>query len=160
MVDFKDITQFQGIQPFFIYRQVALAGPISYMFYALDYGFYYLLRTIHAKYAENDGVTQFPDLNIFAVQKGAGKESQNVPIPINLFCTPGNSGVILSGANTTAGIPKAAKLQNIVYPFRDNMEFQISGQAGGLPLFVDIMLIGYYIPVKSMEMWGQSDGEN
>lgn len=159
MVELEDLNLLQGIQPFFIYRRVALTSPLSYMFYALDYGFYYLLRTIHAKYAENDGVTQFPDLNIFAVQKGSGKEPQNVPIPLTLFCTPGNAGIVLSGTNTTAGRPKAAKLQNVVYPFRDNMEFQITGQSGGLPSFVDIALIGYYIPVKNFEMWGDN-GEN
>lgn len=159
MVELEELNLLKGIQPFFIYRRITLSSPVEYMFYALDYGFYYLLRTIHVKYAENNGVAQFPDLNIFAVQKGSGKEAQNRPIPVNLFCTPGNAGVILSGATVTTGIPKAAKLQNVVYPFRDNMEFQITGQSGGVPTFVDIVLLGYYIPVQNFEMWG-NDGEN
>jgi len=159
MVELLDLNSMQGVQPFFIYRRVALTGPVSYMFYALDYGFFYLLRTIHARYAETDGVVQYPNLNIFAVQKGSGKEPQNQPIPINLFCTPGNAGIVDSGGVYTVGSVKAAKLQNVVYPFRDNMEFQITGQAGGLPLSVDIMLLGYYVPVKNFEMWG-NNGEN
>lgn len=154
MVELLDVNSMQGVQPFFIYRRIALSGPISYMFYALDYGFFYLLRTIHAKYAETDGLVQYPNLSIFAVQKGSGKEAQNVPIPVNLFCTPGNAGISISGANTTVASVKAAKLQNIVYPFRDNMEFQITGHAGGVPASIDIMLLGYYIPVKNFEMWG------
>ena len=159
MVELLDLNSMKGIQPFFIYQRVALTGPLAYMFYALDYGFYYLLRSIHVKYAETNGIVQFPSLNIFAVQKGSGKEAQNVPIPINLFCSPGNAGITLTGANTNVASVKAAKLQNVVYPFRDNMEFQISGQTGVVPANVDIMLLGYYIPVKNFEMWG-NNGDN
>ena len=157
MVDLKNCS---GSQPYFIYQRVLLNSPIGYMFFALDYGFWYILRQINAKFPSDNGVVQFPELNIFAVQKGINKEAQNVPVPINLFCTPGSSGVQLAGATVEAGTIKAAKLQNIVYPFRDNMEFQITGHTPGSIPFIDICLIGYYVPVKENSMWSGDNGNN
>ena len=160
MVGVKTNDLLKGSQPYFIYQRVMLTSPVAYMFFALDYGFWYILRQINAKYPSDNGVVQFPDLNIFAVQKGINKEPQNAPIPINLFCTPGSSGVNLTGAEVTTGAIKAAKLQNIVYPFRDNMEFQITGHTPGTIPYVDVCLIGYYLPVKENVMWSGNDGNN
>jgi len=160
MVDLKNYDLLRESQPYFIYQRVLLNSPIGYMLFALDYGFWYVLRQINAKYPSDNGVVQFPDLNIFAVQKGINKETQNVPVPINLFCTPGSSGVQLAGATVDVGAIKAAKLQNIVYPFRDTVEFQISGHTPGSIPFVDICLIGYYLPVKDNVMWSGDNGNN
>lgn len=158
MVDLKNYDLARESQPYFIYQRVLLGSPIGYMFFALDYGFWYILRQINAKFPSDNGVVQFPELNIFAVQKGINKETQNVPIPVNLFCTPGSSAVQLVGADVSAGVIKAAKLQNIVYPFRDNMEFQITGHTPGSIPYIDICLIGYYMTVKDRAMWSGENG--
>lgn len=156
MVDFETIDLSRTNQPFFIYRRVTLNVPVAYMFFQLDYGFWYLLRKVHAKYAEQDGANYFPPLNIFAVQKGINKETQNAPVPLNLFTTPGSAGLVYTAPDVSCGSVKFAKLQNIVYPFRDNLEFQITGQnlATG-PAYVDLCLIGYYMPVTDNEMWSK-----
>ncbi|MFA5235094.1 MAG: hypothetical protein WC390_11905 [Sulfurimonas sp.] len=160
MVDLNNFDVLRESQPYFIYQRILLNSPIVYFLFSLDYGFYYLLRQIHIRYPSDNGIVQYPNLNIFAVQKGSGKETQNVPIPATLFCTPGNSNVTMVGALSTVGEVKAAKLQNIVYPFRDTMEFQISGHGIATPPFVDMCLIGYYLPVKENMMWSKDNGSN
>lgn len=159
MLDLDKFDLQRESQPYFIYQRVTLNAPLNYMFFALDYGFYYLLRQIHAKFPMQQAGIGYPELEIAAVQRAINKEPQNVPIPINLFCTPGSSGIVFSGpSDMTAGTMKAAKLQNVVYPFRDNLEFQITGQSAGVPSIVDICLIGYYIPVKDFSMWAGANG--
>lgn len=159
MLDLNNFDILRDSQPYFIYQRVTLNAPLNYMFFPLDYGFWYLLRQIHAKFPMQQAGISYPELDIFAVQKGINKEPQNVPIPLNLFTTPGSSGITFTAPNDmTAGVMKGAKLQNVVYPFRDNMEFQITGQTGAVPSLVDICLIGYYIPVKDFSMWAGANG--
>ncbi len=159
MLEIKNCDSLKGPQPYFIYQRVLLTTlPSAYMFFTLDFGYWYLLREIHVKYPADNTLVQYPDLNIFALQKGNSKESQNVPIPVNLFCTPGSSGVQLIGAAITAGQMKAAKLQNIVYAFRDTMHFEISGHTASTPPFIDVCLIGYYLPEKQHAMWSGDNG--
>ncbi len=154
MLSLESIIEAGENQPYFFYQRVNLITPITYLFFTLDYGFWYLLRQIHVKYPSDDGVSGFNDLEVFAIQKASSKETQNIPVPFTLFCTPGNSGIQLyPGNEMDAGQPKAAKLQNIAYPFRDTMEFQISGQNIIGPPILDVCLIGYYIPVKNFKMW-------
>lgn len=160
MFDLNNLDRIKKSQPYFIYQRVLLPGPIGYMFFQLDYGFWYVLKEVHAKFPSDNGAVQYPELNMFALQKGIGKESQNIPVPITLFGTPGNSGVQLVGADLTAGIMKAAKLQNIVYAFRDTLQFEFSGHVPGTMPYVEVCLIGYYLPVEDNMMWSSDDGDN
>lgn len=156
MITPEQFDKFRYIQPYFFYNRVTLLSPLTYLFFTLDYGFWYILKQIHVKYASSDKVNFFPEINVFAVQKAASKEPQNTPIPFNLFCTPGNSGIeLFPGNEMTAGNPSSAKLQNVSYPFRDTMEFQITGQNLIGPPVLDFCLIGYYLPVSSFSMWNK-----
>jgi hypothetical protein len=156
MLSLESINEVSHNQPYFFYQRVNLILPITYLFFTIDYGFWYLLRQIHVKYPSDDGAIGFNNLEVFAIQKASSKEPQNIPIPFTLFGTPGNSGIqLFPGNQMTAGRPQSAKLQNVVYPFRDTMEFQISGQNIAGPPILDICLIGYYVPVKNFSMWNQ-----
>lgn len=153
MVGELDLTK--ETQPFFIYKRLELTEPTVYFFYQLDYGFWYLLRRVHTKYPELDSQGSFgPTLRLEFYQMAQTKTPQNVPIPDVLFCTPSSRAVQIDPAGmTTATQPKNAKLQNIVYAFRDNIQIKVTGQDLTNPKHVDIMLVGYQLPAGRRVMW-------
>lgn len=157
MLDLSKFDILRESQPYYIYHRVQLTSPTGYFFQAIDYGFWYLLRRVHVQFPEIDaaGAVYYPTLNVYSVERANNRIPQNVPIPFRLFCTPGSEGVQPTAGNQlTATGPKNAKLLNVVYPYRDNIELYISGQNPiGNPAFVDIALIGYLIPAKDFKMW-------
>lgn len=159
MLNLKDLSFKDGTQPWFLYKRVPLTTPTGYCFFEIEYGFWYLLRKIHIKYAEFNSVAALygPRLSVEAILRGTNKVPQNVPIPFDLISTPNQSGVDINVAlgEMTATAPKASKMLNILYPFRDNVEFYVTGQnvPAGMPPFVDIMAVGYLIPESSFHMW-------
>lgn len=162
MLDLSKFDILRESQPYYYYQRVQLTSPEGYFFSAIDYGFWYLLRRVHVQFSEIDpaGAVFYPTLNVYFVERANNKIPQNVPIPFRLFCTPNGEGIQGNVANQlTATGPKNAKLQNVVYPFRDNIELYISGHNPiGNPPFVDIMLIGYLIPAKDFYMWEGGKG--
>jgi len=157
MLDLEKLEVQRDSQPFYIYKRVMLTSPTGYFFHAIDYGFWYLLRRIHATFPELDpaGAVTYPQLEMYMVEKGSNKIPQNVPIPFRLFSTPGAEGVQVNAASQLKATgPKNAKLLNLVFPCRDNLEIYISGQNPiGNPPFIDIALIGYLVPAKEKAMW-------
>lgn len=156
MLDLKNFDLLRESQPYYIYKRVSLAGPEGYFFNAIDYGFWYLLRRLHIKYPEIDpaGAVFYPDIAINTLQRAANIWPQNVPVPPRLYGTPAKEGVQINATGQmTATGPKNVKLLNTVYPFRDNIEFYISGQTPTGPLVVDVCCIGYLIPAESLKMW-------
>lgn len=159
MLELQTLDTLRKSQPFYVYKRVMLTSPEGYFFQAIDYGYWYLLRKIHVQYPEIDpaGAVFYPTLNVYMVEKGQNTIPQNVAIPFDLFCTPGNTGIQTNALNqmTSTG-PKNAKLQNKIFPFRDNIELYISGQNPiGNPPFVDITLIGYLIPANDQYQWSE-----
>lgn len=155
-IDKQTFDTIRESQPFFIYKRVELTAPINYFLFTIEYGYWYFLRKIFSKYPEVDtaGAVFGPHLKVEAYQRGGNIWPQNNPVPLELFTTPGSAGVtMLATGEMTATGPKAAKFQNVVYPYRDNIELQISGQNLTTPVQCDIMLQGYLIPVKSFAMW-------
>ena len=143
-------------QPYFIYRRILLTSPVVHFLFPVDYGFWYLLRKMYVKYPEVDitGAIFGPHLRFETYQRAANKFPQNVPIPFELITSPGSAGVTIDAAgNMTATGIKNSKLQNVVHPFRDNIEIKISGQNLITPTQIDIALHGYLIPCKNLKMW-------
>lgn len=157
MQNVENLDTIRESQPYFIYQRITLAAPINYFLFPIDYGFWYLLRKIYVKYPEIDatGLIFGPvPLRFETYQRAANKFPQNVPIPFDLVGTPGSAGVSVDAAgNMTATGCKNSKLQNVVHPFRDNIEIQISGQNTATPAVIDIALHGYLIPSKILTMW-------
>lgn len=165
MINLEELSFGDNTQPWFLYKRVQLNTPTGYCFFTIEYGFWYLLRKVHVKYAEVDaaGAVFGPRLTVEALLRGTNKWPQNVPIPIDLISTPNQAGVQLDAATNllTATPPKASKLLNTLYPFRDNIEFYITGQdvPGNMPQYVDFMAVGYLIPEKTFHMWEKEGGE-
>ena len=157
MLNLESLDALKDCQPYYIYKRVQLTSPTGYFLNPIDYGFWYLLRRVHVKFPEVDtaGAVFYPQLNLYVVERGSNKIPQNTPIPFRLFCTPTSEGVTVTAGNQlTATGPKNAKLLNKVLPFRDNIEFYISGQNPiGNPPFIDIVCIGYMIPERKLYMW-------
>lgn len=153
---FGELDLNRECQPYFIHRRVALISSVEYVIHPIDYGFWYLLRKIVVKYPEYDvtGLIYGPKLRIELFQRAQNKLPQNVPIPDDLFCTPGSNNVrITLGGQMTASSPTSAKLQNIVYPFRDGIELRLYGQNGVTPTFAEIVFIGYLVPADRLHYW-------
>lgn len=160
----KELDSLRESQPYYIYKRIELNTPTARFLHTIDYGFWYLLRKIHFKYPSVDvtGAIFGPNLRFETYQTAANKFPQNVPIPFELVGSPGSTGVTIDAAgNMTATPVLNAKLQNVVHPYRDTIDFRITGQNLTTPTQIDIMLIGYYIPEKKLQMWsGQNAGEN
>jgi hypothetical protein len=156
MGEFGKLDLQKEVNPFFIYKRLLLNSPTAYFLHQIDYGFWYVMRKIHIRYPEIDvtGAVFGPRLSVELYQRGGNQWPQNVPIPVDLFCTPGMSGVTIDGAARMTAVPvKNAKLQNIIYPFRDNFELYVSGQNLVTPTDIDIMIIGFMVPVESQYQW-------
>lgn len=148
------------VQPYFVYQRINLTAPMCYWLFPIDYGFYYLLRKISIQYPEISALGVYgPHLRFELYQRAQNLLQQVVPIPDDLFSTPGPNGVSVVGGDMTATAPRAAKLQNIVYPFRDNLEVRIHGWNGTNPVYCDICMMGYLVPAGSLTMWeGSGNG--
>lgn len=163
MIDLSNLVELRDFQPWFIYKRITLNQPKNYFLEPIDYGFWYILRSINVKYPEIDaaGVVFFGDLEIEFYERASNKWVQNVPIPIRLLSTPHKEGVQINAVNQMTATPlKASILRNIFFPYRDNIEMYISGQnPAGMPVIIDICLVGYYLSAKERVMWeGESDG--
>jgi len=146
------------VQPYYVYQRVTLNSPQCFWLFTIDYGFYYLLRRIVIKYPEISALGVYgPHLRFELYQRAQDTLQQVEPIPDDLFCTPGPNGVLIdAGGNMSESAPKAGKLLNIVYPFRDNLEVRVNGWNGTSPVICDIMMQGYLIPAGTLTMWDGS----
>lgn len=154
---FINMSDFQReAQPYFIYGRLTLNAPTNYFLFPIDYGFWYLLRKVHIKYPEVDqtGAIFGPHLRVEMYERASNKWPQNAPVSFELFATPGSAGVtITAGGQMTATGPKNAKLINKIFPYRDNLQLEVSGQNTVTPAVIDICLLGYLIPEKKLAMW-------
>lgn len=154
------------IQPLFIYYRVATTGIRGYFTHRLENGYAYIMRKILGKWAEVDaaGANFAPEIRFELFCRGIGKvHSTPEAITLRLQSTPGCSGVQLAaGGEVTATAPKSSPLMNILFPYSSTIEIEITGQNTALPLppWVDIVLVGYLIPEKSVSTWGNNGGKN
>lgn len=151
------MNNFEGSQPYFIYQRLTLTNTVEHFLFPVDYGFNYLLRDIVTKYPEVDaaGATFGPDLSFTPVHTYQSRKTSNVPVPFGLVSTPGSAGVqVNAAAQMTATGPKNQKKFNVIFPYRDSIHIEITGQNGTTPVLVDIVLVGYLIPNRELSMWG------
>lgn len=157
------MSNLQNSQPYFIYRRLILTKQVEYFLFDIDYGFNYLLRNINVRFPEIDstGAVYGPTLNFESIENSVGRRAQNEPIPFNLLATPGSSGVSVNGSGQmTSASLKNKKMLNVAYPYRDTIQFKVSGQDGITPVAVDIVLIGYLVAKGNIDMWGNNDTED
>lgn len=151
------MNNLSGSQPYFIYQRLTLINTVEHFLQSVDFGFDYLLRNLIVKYPEVDaaGATFGPDLSFTPVNSYADMKTSNFPVPFGLVATPGSAGVqVNAAAQMTATGPKNQKKFNVVFPYRDRIHIEITGQNGTTPVLVDIVLVGYLIPNRELSMWG------
>lgn len=152
-------------QPYFIYSQISLGHYREYALNKIAYGYGYLLREIvlrTVKGSYSAPLTLSDDLFIEFFSDAVSKARQTLPIPFQPLCNPSIDAPVKSiGSNAVAN--KSYKLKssiklNFFYPYGDTINLQITGQnavdiSSGRKL--DMVLKGYYIPEKTLDMWSK-----
>ncbi len=160
MIDLSNFDPIRESQPWWIYEKKLINQETIYFSSEIDYGFWFLLRSIHVKWPERNQANTIwnPDLNMEMYERGANITPQNLPTPFKLFATQNSDGVSPTSGITTATSKKNIKLFNYVFPYRDNIELRIHRSFTPTNTFdCDILLIGYLLPEKSMEMWKERE---
>lgn len=159
--------------PYLIYERVITRNSFrAYMNSPLENGYNFFLRKITARWAEKWPANDNPDfpfpaptnftqdlqLEFFANGRPGARQVQ--PIPAQLITSPGGGdsqiGVMGTNIALTSSAPKATKLLNFFYAFRDVVQISVTGQTFfgaigiNLPVWVDIVLHGYYVREMSL----------
>lgn len=150
------------------------AGGITFFFYKVETGFCFLLREYNFKSSVFSSVqeTNFPNnVTIEFIQTTRSRQLQNVPRVPTLESTPGYQQLAYAGAFAPVdfgaygvcadALPqvKNRMICNYLYQRDENIKIKIynTNYAGGEVVagqFVDIVVVGYYIPDKLLELWG------
>jgi hypothetical protein len=173
----------RDVLPYFIYKRVPVTHFREYFSFKIDYGFGYWLRSIRVKYpelspAQSDilpasipGTTTPAGIIKLEVFDNANfKARQPSPFTAELISTPGTnkcysyaapSPVDADGYNvnfTAEPAPNSISNLNYLYKYGDVIRIDITGQlyTGGQwsPDYIDLFLIGYYVPQKTFVMYG------
>lgn len=163
--------------PAFYYKRFKV-DDIRIKFYfsiPLDYGFGYLLRRISSKWSEEvipNGNAYHKDVKYTLIHTTRGRRLNDLPAPLRLVSTPAETNVFLAAApapvdNDGYGVCFAATpvknrlVFNEYYFYRETLfiEFIFNLNMNTTPAelitaYLDVMLDGYLIPEKSLEMWG------
>jgi len=158
MLDRKiDLDKVIEFQPWFIYKQLNFTAttPVLNFINTIEYGFSFLLNQVSCKYSSIG--TAFPgDLPgkplIEFVNVMRGREEQNIPIPSDLYTTPGPSGDIL---NLKAATLKNRLHINNFYQFRETINLKVTRSKVGELQNVDLLLCGYLIADTELSQWQQ-----
>ena len=156
--------------PAFYYKRFRILTGTAFKFYfliPLDFGYGYLLRRISSKWANFTGEVQ-PPLDYELIHTTRGRKLNNIPAPLRLISTPGTDGVTVVNAPSpvdNAGFNvcmsdeplKNRVVINEYYFYRETLYLNLYFRAvAGVEIdrYIDIMLDGYLIPEKDLEMWG------
>ena len=178
-----DLQTAKDTLPYFIYKRIPIAHFREYFTFRIDYGFGYLLRSVRVKYPElspafsNILASSVPGSGVTAgtmqlefFDQANFKARQPLPFPARLISTPGSdkslqyaapSPVDADGLNVNlSAAPEIKSVSNLnfLYKYGDVIRIDITGQvySGGKwsPYFMDLQLCGYYVPQKSLAMYG------
>lgn len=178
-----DLDIARDVLPYFIYKRIVVSSYREYFTFKIDYGFAYWLRAIRIKYPEQNPpvVSPFgfgsarpvsPDLKLEFFDNANFNARQPLPFSASLISSPGKDGcraITYSGSvmipepySTSAEpAPKSISNLNFLYRYGDIIRIDITGQNRQLfeetiwcPYFIDLLLIGYYVPQKTFEMYG------
>ena len=114
-----------------------------------------------------------PAISFDILATGPGEGWHYAPVPVDLFASPGETGVDLkqetAPADTTAysvnfgaSPRKPAKILNYPFDHKDTIQIRITGQTinntanalDNLPSYVDVVLFGRYYPENRLRQWG------
>lgn len=172
----------KNVYPYFIYKRIPLAHYREYFTFKIEYGFGYWLRSIRVKYPEispaltdiitpvSGSAVQSPTIKIELFDNANFKARQPLPFTVELVATPGKERCYSYAApspvdNDVYGInfsaapaPQSINNLNFLYQYGDVIRIDITGQAlNGAqwsPDYLDMMLVGYYVPQFTFELHG------
>lgn len=173
MLEPLDYDALRGQIPAYFYKRLNLnARPQEYFIIPIDYGYTYLLRSIRTKWSWKGGAIEIVtrnELEIFFIQQIADRTLQNQKYPARLISTPGESEVLAVpvpppavpdanpppfGINFTATPVKNNIILNYYYQHREDLDLRLYiNPVTSSDGYVDMLLIGYYIPDKNLELW-------
>jgi hypothetical protein len=172
----------KDVLPYFIYKRVPLAHFREYFSFKIDYGFGYWLRSVRVKYPEispalsdilgnlTGSEAQSPTIKLEFFDNANFKARQPEPFTALLVSSPGADRcysyaaplpVDTSGYSinfSAAPAVKSISNLNFLYRYGDVIRIDITGQAKPAtqwtPDYLDLFLVGYYVPQKTFEMYG------
>lgn len=143
------MPNFKDTQPYFVYKRITLALQKELFLFKIFQGFNYLVRDMIVQYPEidNTGLIFGPYLRFKWTQRAQDVHPMDHPIPFRLVTSPASAGsqINVAGEMTAASI-KNQKTLNVLYPEKDIIYIEITGQNGVTPEIIDIVLKGYLIP--------------
>lgn len=135
----------------------------------LNFGYGYLLRQVTIKYPELAniaGIEPNPILDIAYTNIISAVPYQNLPYPTGLASSQNNSGVGWAfqpspvdqdgfGIGMSATALKNRLIYNLYYFYRQNIfiELRFRQNVPIVETYVDVMLTGYQIAEKDLDMW-------
>lgn len=142
----------------------------------LDYGFGYLLRNISSRWSAFDhgGALFSNGLDIELVHWTRGRRLQNFPYPLRLISTPGETEPIPPAVTGYVASPLpvdttgfsinffASPVRNRIvineyYFYRETLYLELQFRSRAAlstdTNYIDVMLDGYLIPERSLDMW-------
>lgn len=172
----------KNVLPYFIYKRLALGHFREYFTFKIDYGFGYWLRSVRVKYPELSPALanilgtlagtekQSPKIKLEFFDNANFKARQPLPYTAELISSPGSnrcysyaapSPVDANGFSinlSAAPGPKSVSNLNFLYKYGDVIQIDVTGQESQsgqwTPDYMDLLLVGYYVPQGSFEMYG------
>jgi hypothetical protein len=177
-----NINLAKDVLPYFIYKRIPVSHHREYFSFKIDYGFAYWLRSVRVKYPEispkrSDIITplagtevQSQKMKLEFFDNANFKARQPLPFTAELISSPGAekcysysapSPVDTDGYSINfSASPEVKSVSNLnfLYQYGDVIRIDITGQvlsgAQWGPDYFDLLLIGYYVPQKTFEMYG------
>lgn len=158
------------VLPYWIYRRIFLTHYREYFTFKIDYGFGYWLRAVRYKYPDNMSGATAPRLNLEFFDNANFKARQPLPFCPEMISTPGINATALqtnpqpvdsTGTYTMDAKPAPFNTTplNWLYKYGDTIRIDITGQnistpGSESPMFIDLLLQGYYVPQEAFELYG------
>lgn len=173
-----DVLKFDAVRaqtPQFFYKRLDLANrPLDYFIIPIDYGFCFILRSMRFKNSEfmPNGGSSLQSLTVEYIQQIAQRPLQNVPYPARLISTPGSGGVTANASPNPVDLdnfgmnfscvrpPLNNIILNFYYQHRETLDLRVRfsiASGDQLERYVDVLLIGYYIPDQELPDWTKED---
>lgn len=169
-LDTLDIETLSTQWPQLIYKRLVTNGaPVKFL-EPLPFGYGFILIDLRAQWAfktDNDDI--LPELKVEFKKTVGSKMLQDKPYWLNHVSTPGNQDTLEAQTEpmpvdnfnySVAFEAKSVKNQiryNEYYQYREVIDLNLLYDThNALPStqYIDIVLVGYYVPDKSLSVWG------
>ncbi len=132
-----------GSHPYWYYDRVTLgtggvsAGP-QRLIYQVKESYDYLLQGFCIRVGPDSDLNDIgPPISLMVNQTERGLTLHSVPIPCDLFATPGVSGYVNRDRANTYFLR-----YNYLFSTRSAIELIVSGQANGEPVYCEVLTVG------------------